>query len=322
MEEVMEEIMTGRVPTETIAAFLVALRAKGETAEELAAAVSVMRGHAVVVHSRYATLLDTCGTGGDMRHTFNVSTTCAFVVSAMGVPVAKHGNRCVSSKTGSADVLEALGVSLSASAGGAQKCLDEIGIAFLFAPNFHPAVRHAMPARKSIQGKTLFNFLGPLSNPAGASHQLIGVSDERWASLMAGALAKLGTTHALVVRGKDGLDEVSTTEETTVFDIKRGIVVEDVVNFAEFGMPKASLADLAGSDAAHNAALLRRVLAGEKGPRRDIVVLNAAMAYYAADKAGTVLRDAVMQGVQLAGKAIDSGAAMEKLEQLKKCSTV
>lgn len=317
MEEVMEEIMTGAVPTPRIAAFLVALREKGETAQELAAAVSVMRRHSVVVRTRHAHVLDTCGTGGDLRRTFNISTAAAFVVSAMGVPVAKHGNRCVSSVTGSADVLEALGVSLSLDAALAQACLDDIGIAFLFAPNFHPAIRHAMAARKSIQGKTLFNFLGPMSNPAQASHQLIGVSDGKWASLMSDALAALGAAHALVVHGRDGLDEVSTTDETVVYDIKGHSVAQDVISYSDFGFARASLSDLEGGNADRNAKLLTGILKGEKGPRRDIVVLNAAVAYYAADKAGPILREAVTQGVKLAEEAIDSGAAMEKLDQLR-----
>jgi anthranilate phosphoribosyltransferase len=318
MEQSMEEIMTGAVPAPLVASFLVALRDKGETAGELAAAVSVMRRHAVHVDTGMQDLIDTCGTGGDMKNSFNVSTASAFVVSAMGVAVAKHGNRASSGRTGSADVLEALGVSLSLGAAEARECLRKTGIAFMFAPNFHPAIRFAMPARKAVQGKTLFNFLGPLSNPAGAQYQLIGVADERWAQLMAQALTQLGTRHALVVRGRDGLDEISTTQETDVFDVRAGSVTRGVLSYREFGIRQASLEDLEGKDAAHNAALLRAVLEGKKGPQRDIVVLNAAAAFYAADRAGNLLHEAVREGIKRAEEAIDSGRALEKLEQLIK----
>ncbi|MCG8431143.1 MAG: anthranilate phosphoribosyltransferase [Candidatus Omnitrophica bacterium] len=317
MSAVIEEIMSGEAETADIVKLLLLLNEKGETVEELAAAVGVMRRHAVKIETRHPFVLDTCGTGGDLKHTFNISTAAAFVVSGCGVPVAKHGNRSVSSKSGSADILEALGVNIQASRECVQRCLDEIGLAFLFAQAMHPAMKHAMPARRQVGTKTIFNFLGPLSNPAGASHQLVGVYDPVRAGMIAGALRHLETAHALIVCGNDGLDEVSTMDATRVFEVRGGELSESQIHFEDFGFPRARLEEISGGTAVENAALLREILKGKRGPCRDIVVLNAAAALYAADKTGPDMVEGIRAAVGLAAESIDSGKALEKLELLR-----
>ncbi len=312
MTAVMEEIMSGSAASAQIVSFLTALSAKGETAEELAAAVVVMRAHAARIVSRHRVVLDTCGTGGDGKHTFNISTAAAFVAAGAGVAVAKHGNRSVSSLSGSADVLEALGVNISLPVDRVRECLDSTGIAFLFAQNFHPAMKYAMAARKEIGRRTIFNILGPLSNPAGATHQLVGVYSADRARIIAEALAHLGTRHALVVHSLDGLDEVSISAPTVVFEVKDGRVGRAEAAPWDFDIPPAGLRGISGGSAQENARMLVDVLRKRPGPLRDIVVLNAGFAVYAADAA----RD-IREGVRRARESIDSGAALGKLEQLK-----
>lgn len=320
MSAVIEEIMSGTAETADIVTLLTLLNEKGETAQELAAAVGVMRRHAVKIETKHPFVLDTCGTGGDRKQTFNISTAAAFVVSACGVPVAKHGNRSVSSKSGSADILESLGINIQASTQCVQRCLDEIGLAFLFAQLMHPAMKYAMPARKQIGAKTIFNLLGPLSNPAGASHQLVGVYDPGKAEMIARALQHLQATHAVVVCGNDGLDEVSTMDSTRVFDVRGSELQETQIRFDQFAVPQARLEDISGGTAEENAAMLIDILAGKPGPCRDIVVLNAAAALYAADKTSGGLVEGIAAAVPLAGEAIDSGKALKQLELLREYS--
>ena len=312
MQQAMEEIMTGRAQTKDIVSFLTALSNKGETVEELTAAVKVMRHHVAKINTKHKVILDTCGTGGDRKGTFNVSTIVAFVASGAGITVAKHGNRSVSSSCGSADILEALDININMSKEKIEKCLDEIGIAFLFAPNFHPAMKYAMPARKQIGKRTMFNILGPLSNPAGATHQLVGVFDAYWTGVLAEVFLRLGTQHALVVHGQDGLDEITTAAKTYVSEAHKGRVDNYEINPEDFGIQKSKLEDLLGADAASNAKILMDILNGKPGPKRDIVVLNAAAAIYAADKAGSI-----KEGIKFAAESIDSGKALKRLELLK-----
>ncbi|MBM3246012.1 MAG: anthranilate phosphoribosyltransferase [Candidatus Omnitrophica bacterium] len=315
MRQAMEEIMTGHAQTPRIVLFLTALSKKGETVEELTAAVSVMRQHVTRIHSRKDLILDTCGTGGDRLGTFNVSTAVAFVASGCGITVAKHGNRSVSSRCGSADILEALGVNINMPAEKLERCLDEVGIAFLFAPNLHPAMKYAMPARKEIGKRTLFNILGPLSNPAAATHQLVGVYDRHWVEILAQVLSKLGAVHALVVHGEDGLDEITTCARTYISEAYQGKIKSFELNPEELGIKKSKLEDLVGGDAACNGQILLDILKGAAGPRRDIVLLNAAAAIYAADKAKSI-----KDGLKLAEESISSGQALKKLELLKEYS--
>jgi anthranilate phosphoribosyltransferase len=257
-------------------------------------------------------ILDTCGTGGDRKNTFNVSTAAAFVASGTGITVAKHGNRSVSSRSGSADILEALGVNLNLPAQAVERCLKEVGIAFLFAQNFHPAMKYAMPARKQIVGRTIFNLLGPLSNPAGATHQMVGVYGLKWLDIFAQALLNLGTQHALVVFSEDGLDEISSTALTHVAEVKGGKINKFEIAPRDYGILKSSLDDIRGGSVQENAEILLSVLKGEAGPCRDIVLLNSAAAIYAADKAVSI-----KEGMELARRSVDSGAALKKLELLK-----
>ncbi len=312
---VMQEILEGKTHTEEIIFFLIALEEKGETAEEITAAVEVMRRHVVRINSDKKDILDTCGTGGDKKGTFNISTAVAFVAAGCGITVAKHGNRSVSSKCGSADILEALGININMPKEKIEKCLNDIGIAFLFAQNLHPAMKHAMPARKQIGRKTIFNILGPLSNPAGASHQLIGVYDRKWTSILAEVLNNLGSTHALVVHGEDGIDEITTSARTFVSELKNKKIENYEITPEEFGINRCGPVDLSGGSAEYNANILLMVLRGAFGPYRDVVVLNAAAAIYAADKAGSI-----KEGIDLAGKSIDSGEALRKLNLLKEYS--
>jgi anthranilate phosphoribosyltransferase len=310
MEKAMEAILAGEASGAQIAAFIVALRMKGETAQELAAAAKVMRRHCrPVVFATDDVLLDTCGTGGDGSGTFNISTITAIVVSACGVAVAKHGNRAASSKSGSADVLEELGVALEMPSEKVADCLREIGIGFMFARTHHPAMRFAAPVRSELGIRTLFNLLGPLTNPAGATHQLLGIYDKSRLEQIARVLALLGSKKAWVVHGEDGLDEVSPTGKTRVAQLDNGKVSTFELSPADFGVGRISLDAIKGGDAEQNAAIAREILAGQKGPRRDAVLLNAAAALCVA---GNV--DSPEQGALRAAEAIDSGAAKAKLD--------
>jgi len=315
MREAMEEIMTGKAETSQIVSFLTGLSKKGETIEELTAAVLVMRRHATKINTKHKVILDTCGTGGDKLGTFNISTAVAFVASASGIAVAKHGNRSVSSRCGSADILEALGINIHMGKEKLEKCLDEIGIAFLFAQDLHPAMKYAMPARKQIGSKTMFNILGPLSNPAAATHQLVGVYDERWTELLAKVLCNLGSVHAMVVHGKDGLDEITITAKTKVSEACEGKIRTYEISPEDFGFKRARLEDLSGGDALTNAMILSDILNGKEGPKRDIVLLNAAAAIYVADKAKSI-----KEAIAIAADSIDSKRALEKLNLLKEYS--
>ena len=322
MEGVMKEIMGGQVDTAQIVSFLVKLNENTETSEEVIGAAKVMRENMVKINTRHNVVLDTCGTGGDRKHTFNISTAAAFVVAAAGVAVAKHGNRSVSSKVGSADVMEALGVNINMPKDTAERCLDEIGITFLFAPNFHPAMKHVMPARKQIAAKTIFNFLGPLCNPSGAKYQLIGVYDSGWALNLATALKELGAVHALVVHGRDKMDEITTAGKTLVYEVYRDKELkEEEIDFSEFGFPKSNPGDLKGTDSASdNAAIITGILEGREGFFRDVVVLNAAAALCAATDESGPLKEGIKEKINLAEDSIDSGKALEKLELLKEYS--
>ncbi len=311
----MEEILSGRAAEAQIVEFLSALREKGETEEEIVGFATVMRRHARPIFPNGVPdgwrLVDTCGTGGDATGTFNVSTCAAFVVAGAGVRVAKHGNRSISSRCGSADVLEALGVNLLTPPERVAECIEKVGIGFLFAPALHTAMKHAMPARRRLGGRTVFNLLGPLTNPAGARAQVMGVFAADKVGLVAGALAKLGVEHAFVVHGADGLDEVSLSGETHVAEVNYGTVRNYTVTPEDFGLPRANLHELTGGEAAENAAIIRRILGGERGPRRDIVLANASAALVAAGAAADF-----RAGVARAAQAIDSGAANEKLTRL------
>lgn len=312
-QAVMGQIMEGEATPAQIACFLTALRLKGETVEEITGFAQAMREKVIPIRAARRPLVDTCGTGGDVQNTFNISTAAAFVVAGAGAAVAKHGNRSVSSRCGSADVLEALGVNLDLSAEQVSQCLDEVGIGFLFAPKLHPAMKHAIGPRREIGIRTVFNILGPLTNPAGASAQVLGVYAPELTETLARVLAHLGSEHVFVVHGLEGLDEISTVGETRVSEARGGEVRTYTLTPEEVGIPaRASLADLAGGDAAENARLLVEVLEGQPGPRRDIVALNAAAGITAAGLAGDL-----REGLQRAYESIDSGAAREKLKALQ-----
>lgn len=311
MQEMLDEILSGTITDAQIGAFMGALATKGETFEELAGAARAMRQKARRIQTSASTVVDIVGTGGDGMNSFNISTTTAFVVAACGVTVAKHGNRAVSSKCGAADVLEALGVKLDASPEIVEEAVKTIGIGFLFAPLYHSALRHAMKARKEIGLRSIFNMLGPLTNPAGANCQLLGVFSPALTEMFAGALNLLGVRRALVVHGHEGLDEISVCEPTRVTELDRGAIrTYDLYPEAYFG-ERATPADMLGGGPEENAAILRRVLGGEKGPRRNVILVNAGAALMAAGKA----RD-IQEGIGLAGSAIDSGKATEKLDAL------
>lgn len=318
----MDAIMSGAATNAQIAAFLTALRMKGETVEELIGFAQVMRQKAVRIRTRRdhevaltgtdrEMLLDTCGTGGDAAGTFNVSTATAFVVAGTGLRVAKHGNRSVSSLCGSADVVETLGISLDLTPAQVGRCVDEVGIGFLYAPLLHTAMKHVMAARREMGVRTVFNMLGPLTNPAGADAQVIGVYAAALTELLARVLAELGTVRAFVVHGADGLDEISNTGESRIAEVREGVVRSFTVRPEDFGLPRAAIADLKGGDREQNAEIIRAILGGEPGPRRDIVLMNAAAALVAGGKA----RD-LKEGVEAAARSIDSGAARDKLERL------
>jgi anthranilate phosphoribosyltransferase len=309
------EIMDGAATPAQIAAFLTALRLKGETVDEIAGCARAMRQRAVRLDGGTGVLLDTCGTGGDGLGTFNISTITAIVVAACGVRVAKHGNRAASSKCGSSDLLEALGVKIDNPKEKLEKMLREIGIAYLHAPNFHPAMKHAAPVRKELGFRTILNLLGPLCNPAGANVQVIGVFAPELVRPVAEVLQALGSTHAFAFHGHGGLDELSTTGDNRVVEMSGGRIVEWTLGPETIGVPVARMEDLAGGAAAENAAIARELLAGQKGPRRDIVLLNAAIALVSAGQAKTPL-----EGAGRAAEALDSGAARRKLDQLAAAS--
>jgi anthranilate phosphoribosyltransferase len=318
----MEAIMSGAATDAQIAAFLTALRMKGETVEELIGFAQVMRQKAVRVRAAQPgvaaltgtdreMLIDTCGTGGDATGTFNVSTATAFVVAGAGLRVAKHGNRSVSSLCGSADVVEALGISLELTPAKVARCIDEVGIGFLYAPLLHTAMKHVMTARRDMGVRTVFNMLGPLTNPASATAQLVGVYSPALTEPFARVLAELGTVRAYVVHGADHLDEISNTGESRVSEVRDGAVRTFTLRPEDFGLPQASIGDLQGGDRRQNAEIIRAILGSEPGPKRDIVLMNAAAALVAGGK-GRDLKD----GVALAARSIDSGAAREKLDAL------
>jgi anthranilate synthase/phosphoribosyltransferase len=310
-EAVMGQIMAGEATPAQIGAFLTALRLKGETVEEITGCARAMRRSAIPVRPRRRDLVDTCGTGGDRTGTFNISTTVAFVVAGAGLAVAKHGNRSVSSRCGSADVLEALGVNLELTPEQVAHCIDQVGIGFLFAPRLHPAMKHAIGPRREMGVRTIFNILGPLTNPAGATRQIMGVYDPNLTNPLAQVLGRLGVQTAFVVHGADGLDELSTTGVNRVSYLRDGWVKDFFLDPAELGLPRARLEDLRGGTAEENVQITQAILAGERGPRRDVVLLNAAAALVA----GGVARD-FEEGLQRAAEAIDSGRAWEKLEGL------
>jgi anthranilate phosphoribosyltransferase len=315
----MRILLGGEAPPSQIAALLVALRMKGETAEELAGFAEAMRACVarVEVDLNGEPLLDTCGTGGDGSGTFNISTTAAFVAAGAGVRVAKHGNRSISSRCGSADVLEAMGIRVGEPPERVAAAIRDVGIGFLFAPALHPAMKYAQPVRMELKMRTVFNLLGPLTNPAGATVQVVGAPSLGEAELMAGALAALGARRALVVHGADGLDEITTTGATAVFDVCGGMVRRTEVIPADFGLPSARLDELSGGDKETNCRIAVEILAGARGPRRDVVIANAAAALVAAG-AGAAMD--WREGAQRAAEAIDSGAARAKAEALRRFS--
>jgi anthranilate phosphoribosyltransferase len=307
---VLAEIMEGRTDQVQTAAFLIALRAKGETVPELVGLARTMRMLATPVTTKRRDLVDTAGTGGGPS-TFNVSTTAALVAAAAGCAVAKHGNRSNTSRCGSADLLEALGVNIDLGPEAVARCIDEVGFGFMFAPRHHAAMAHVIGVRRELGVRTIFNFLGPLTNPAGAERQLLGVSDRHYQETIAEALVGLGSVRAMVVAAEDGVDELSITARTRVVEVDGGATSEWFVEPGEFGLAEAELDQVAGGSAAENAAASRAVLAGERGPRRDLVVLNAGAAIYV----GGLAADLV-DGVARAAAAIDSGAARQMLEDL------
>jgi anthranilate phosphoribosyltransferase len=315
-EEAMIEILEGKASAAQIAGLAVALRMKGETVDELTGFTRAMREKASRVPHQHPVVLDTCGTGGDGSGTFNISTTVALVVAGAGVPVAKHGNRAVSSRSGSADVLQALGVKVDLDEKQAGRCLDEVGIGFLFAPALHAALKHAALPRRELGVRTFFNLLGPLANPAGAKRQLLGVFDGDFVEPMAEVAARLGTERAWVVHGLDGLDEITLCDETRVAEVRDGKVRGFYLQPADLGMEQTTPKELLGGDAQVNAEITRAILAGAQGPRRDIVVVNAAAALFVAGAAPSL-----KEALPLAARSIDSGAAAAKLEALRALSS-
>jgi anthranilate phosphoribosyltransferase len=316
MAEAMSEIADGGATPAQVGAFLVALRMKGETVDEIAGAAQVMRARVDHVKVARDVFVDTCGTGGDGRNTFNISTTAAFAVAGAGVTVAKHGNRAVSSRSGSADVLAALGVNVDAPKEIVERCIAEVGIGFLFAPRLHPAFKAVAGIRRELGARTVFNLLGPLANPAGARHQVMGVFEPRWVPVIGGVLATLGAAHAFVVHG-EGLDEIAVTGMTHVCEVKAGVTERYAMMPEDLGVRRWPEAEIAGGDAERNARILRDVLSGQKGAPRDAVLANAAAALVCAGAAPDL-----KAGVRLAAESIDRGAAAEKLAQLVAVSVV
>lgn len=313
--EAMEIIMSGGASDAQIAGFLVAMRMKGETPEELTGCARVMRAKATAVPHHHQLVVDTCGTGGDGAGTFNISTAAAFVVAGAGLAVAKHGNRSVSSRVGSADVLEALGVNLDLTPEQVGQCLDEVGIGFLFAPKLHLSMKHAVGPRRELGIRTLFNLLGPLTNPAGAQCQVVGVYDPRLTETVARVLHNLGTRRSLVVHGDGGLDEISLVGPTLISEANAVGVTTRTVYPEDLCLPRAPLSEIRGGTAEENAAMILRVLEGREGPRRNVVLANAAAALVAGGKAPDICH-----GIDVAADAIDSGRALEKLNALKEAS--
>ncbi len=311
MSSVMRLIMTGEATQAQIGGFLIGLRMKGETVDEIAAAAQVMRELATPVTVSGDHLVDTCGTGGDASGAFNISTASAFVVAAAGAQVAKHGNRSISSKSGSADVLEAAGVNLDLTAEQVAQCVEQLGVGFMFAPKHHGAMKHAIGPRKEMGVRTIFNVLGPLTNPAGAPNQVLGVFSEQWLEPLAQVLGRLGSHHVLVVHSEDGMDEISIGAATQVAELKEGAVTCYNVTPEQFGMQRTNISAIAVDSAAASLALIKQVFANQSGPARDIVALNAGAAIYAAG-----LADSLEAGVEKAAEQIASGAAAEKLDAL------
>jgi anthranilate phosphoribosyltransferase len=315
MVAVMNRIMEGGADASMLAAFLTALRMKGESVGEIAGAAKSMRDKAESLKASAETIVDTCGTGGDGTGTFNISTAAAFVVAGAGITVAKHGNRAVSSRSGSADVLKCLGVNIDAGKSTVERCLEQAGIGFLFAPLMHTAMKHVIGVRKELGFRTIFNLLGPLTNPARAHVQIVGVYDARWTYPLACVLKELGCRRAYVVHGADGLDEITLTSHTDVSELKDGHVRNFSVHPEDLGFTCCAPADLKGGTPEENAAIILALLEGEAGPKRDIVLLNAAAAITVAGKC-----DSIQSALELARKSIDSGTARKKLESLCRVS--
>ncbi len=307
----MREVMEGRAPAASLAALLAVLAMKGERPAEIVGFARTMRAHAVPLGAPAGDVFDTCGTGGDRSGTFNISSAAALVVAASGVKVAKHGNRSVSSRCGSADLFEQLGVNIAASPAMVERTLNDAGIAFFFAPTFHPSMKHAAETRRELGIRTVFNLLGPLTNPAGARRQIVGVPRAELTDVLARSLLMLGSDRAWVVHGADGIDEISTAGYTKVSECRAGAVHTFYIHPADFGIPKAMPADLQGGDAARNAAVVREILGGERGAPRDVVLLNAGVALFVAGRTASV-RD----GIARAAEAIDTGAAEATLGRM------
>jgi anthranilate phosphoribosyltransferase len=310
----MREIMDGKATDAQIGALLTALRVKGETVEEITGAARIMREKASMINAPDG-VLDTCGTGGDMSHTFNISTTTAFIVAGAGLPVAKHGNRSVSSRSGSADVLEALGIRVDLPPEKVEKCIFDTGFGFLFAPLFHPAMKYAIGPRREMGIRTIFNILGPITNPAGAKRQILGVFAGRLTETLAKVLGNLGAIDAMVVHGEDGLDEVSASDRTRVSRCRHGKVENFFVSPEDFGIWRHSIEDIRGGGKEENAAITVSILKGEQGPKRDIVLMNSALALVAGGKT-----EDLKEAMDIAGEVIDSGRALKKLEEVKRVS--
>jgi len=309
-EGVMEEIMRGEATPAQFGAFVTALRLKGETVDEIVGMAKIMRDKAVRVKVN-GPLVDTCGTGGDAAGTFNISTATAFVAAGAGLKVAKHGNRAMSSQCGSADVIEALGVKIDLDAEGVGRCIEEVGIGFMFAPLFHPAMKYAAAPRREIGIRTVFNLIGPLTNPAGAGAQVVGVANGAMAEKIAMALEGLDCRHALVVHGENGLDEIAINGRTIIYELKDGEIESYYISPGDFGLPEADMDNIRGGTAADNATIMRNILSGNRGAQRDVVLMNAAAVLLAGDKV-----ENLEQGFKLAEEAIDSGRAMQKMGQM------
>lgn len=310
----IKEIMEGQATDAQIGAFLTALRIKGETVEEIIGAARIMREKATTIQAPEG-VLDTCGTGGDMSHTFNISTTTAFVVAGAGIPVAKHGNRSVSSQSGSADVLEALGVKIDLSPQNVEKCLFETGFGFLFAPLFHPAMKFAIGPRREIGLRTIFNILGPITNPAGARRQILGVFSDKLTRILAEVIGKLGAIDAMVVHGEDGLDEISISDRTMVSRFRNGNVENFFIQPEDFGLRRGTIDEIQGGTKEENALITMSILKGEAGFKRDIVLMNSAIAIVVAGKT-----EDLQEAFNIASESIDSGKALKKLEEVKEMS--
>jgi anthranilate phosphoribosyltransferase len=311
MESVVAGLISGDATPAQIGGFLIALRMKGETVDEITGAARAMRERATRIRPQAAFIVDTCGTGGDQRGTFNISTAAALIAAGAGATVAKHGNRAMSGTVGGADVLEALGVRIELAEERVAACIDEIGIGFLFAQSFHPAMRHAAGPRRELGVRTIFNLLGPLSNPAGARHQVVGVFASQWTEPLASALGRLGSTHALVVHGEDGLDEISLAAPTEVSEWHDGTLRTYRLTPEEYGLQRCHPSDLDGGDRDRAARIIRDILAGGRGPRTDIAILNAAAALYVGKRT-----DSIAAGISLARDAVHNGRAQQALDRL------